>query len=57
MHTIIPAPKRVIHLQPILDDQNRQLLEAMAQSGKDMLAFAAVIAFLASVIVICIMIK
>ncbi|WP_276122694.1 hypothetical protein [Pararhizobium qamdonense] len=57
MHTIIPAPKRVIHLQPILDQQNRRTRDAMLQTSKDLMALAAIIAFIASVSVICLMIK
>jgi hypothetical protein len=57
MHTIIPAPKRVIHIQPMLDDHNRRLRDAMLTTTRDAFALIAIISVIAAVTAICIMIK
>ena len=58
MRTIIPAPARVIHITPMTQPSVQQIiLRSVSGIAKDLVAFAAMLAFVASVIAICLMLK
>lgn len=57
MHTMIPAPKRVIRIEPMTRTQKRQMKRAFLETSYEVLNFLAWITIIVMIAAIAIMLK